>query len=187
VIEKPNFFVFTGGPGVGKTTLLRRLEAMGEIVVEESARAVIREQVACGGPAVPWIDNQAFVDETAARDIATFDRMAGETRRVFFDRGIFDSYRANGSEPSAALVEAIRTRRYNASVFLFPPWREIYETDAERRQDWEVAEATFDKFLRILPEVSYSPTVVPKADVATRAAFVLERALSGKRGSPLPT
>ena len=45
MIYKPNFFVFTGGPGVGKTTLLRHLQASGERVVEETARAVIREQV----------------------------------------------------------------------------------------------------------------------------------------------
>jgi predicted ATPase len=173
LIEKPNFFVFTGGPGVGKTTLIRHLQALGESVVEENARAVIRENVESGGPAVPWIDNRAFVDETTARDIANFDRLADETRRVFFDRGITDNYRSNGSEPSAELIEALRTRRYSPKVFVFPPWREIYETDAERKQAWEVAEATFDKVLRVFSELGYSPVIVPRADVETRAAFVL--------------
>ena len=177
MIHKPNFFVFTGGPSVGKTTLLHHLQAMGETVVEESARAVIREQVASGGRAVPWIDNQAFADRTAERDIGNFDNLAHESGRIFFDRGICDSYRANGAEPSATLIEAIRTRRYNRKVFVFPPWREIYETDAERRQDWDEAEATFDKIKQILPELGYTPIVVPKADIATRAAFVLARAV----------
>ncbi|MGH6966752.1 MAG: AAA family ATPase [Phenylobacterium sp.] len=176
MIEKPNFFVLTGGPGVGKTSLLRHLQAAGEIAVEENARAVIRENMESGGPALPWIDNDAFVEQTAARDIANFDRLRGEARRVFFDRGIFDSYGANGAEPSAELIEAIRTRRYNRQVFVFPPWREIYETDAERKQDWDEAEATFGRVMRLLPELGYEPVVVPTGDLATRAAFVLARA-----------
>ena len=177
MIDKQNFFVFTGGPGVDKTTLLRHLQTSGERVVEESARAVIREQVESGGSAVPWLDNGAFVNQTSDRDIALFDSLAQPTGRIFFDRGIPDSYGANGAIPSQTLIEAIRTRRYKRQIFLFPPWREIYETDAERKQDWEEAEATFGKFLSVLPELGYDAVVVPKADVATRAAFVLARAV----------
>jgi len=161
---------------VGKTTLIRHLQAMGELVVEETARAVIREQVEAGGQGAPWLDNDLYVALCSARDVAIFDSMAAETRRVFFDRGIIDSYGANGSTPSPALVEAIRTRRYNSTVFLFPPWREIYETDAERRQGWDEAEATFGIIQGRLATLGYAPLVVPKASVAERAAFILEAA-----------
>nr|WP_255355327.1 MULTISPECIES: AAA family ATPase [unclassified Phenylobacterium] len=174
-MHKPNFFVLTGGPGVGKTTLIRHLQAMGERVVEETARAVIREQVAAGGDAVPWLDNDAFVARCVERDIAIFDALACETGRVFFDRGIIDSYGANGALPSPRVVEAVRTRRYNPRVFVFPPWREIYATDAERRQDWVEAEATFGIICARLPALGYEPVVVPKAGVEARAVFVLRR------------
>jgi predicted ATPase len=184
LIEKPNFFVFTGGPGVGKTTLLRHLQALGEIVVEETHRAVIREQVAAGGSAVPWIDRGAYARLTARRDIAIFERMAQETRRVFFDRGIMDSHGGDGVEPWPEIVEALRTRRYNRLVFVFPPWREIYETDAERRQDWPEAERTFETIIRMLQGLGYAPLVVPKGDVAARAAFVLEHALPPNLSPP---
>ena len=59
IVSKPNFFLFTGGPGVGKTTLLEHLRARGERCVEETHRRVIRQQVAAGGSAVPWRDAQA--------------------------------------------------------------------------------------------------------------------------------
>ena len=175
IITRPNFFVFSGGPGVGKTTLIRHLAGLGELTVEETARAIIREELAAGGQGVPWLDNDRYVRLTAARDTATFDRLADESRRVFFDRGIIDSYRANGAPATPQIVEAIRTRRYNPKVFVFPPWREIYQTDAERRQDWPAAATTFDRVLAQLAELDYSPVIVPIGDVASRAAFVLER------------
>ncbi|MBW8813984.1 MAG: AAA family ATPase [Caulobacterales bacterium] len=177
IVHKPNFFVLTGGGGTGKTTVLRQLQALGERVVEENIRAVIREQVAAGGQAVPWLDATACRDLTTARDIADFDRLASETGRVVFDRGLMDMYGANGVAPSPALAEAIRTRRYNTRVFVFPPWREIYQTDGERRQDWSQMQAVFDDVLRTLPELGYEPAVVPKGDVTARAAFILERAV----------
>ncbi len=176
MIHKSNFFVFTGGPGVGKTTLIRHLESLGERVVEETARAVIREQVERGGRGVPWIDRALYCDLCAARDIAAFDALAGETDGIFFDRGLTDSWRAEGVPPSPTLIEAVRTRRYCRRVFVFPPWREIYETDAERKQDWAEAEATFARVISGVQEMGYAPLVVPKSDVATRAAFVLAHA-----------
>lgn len=175
-MHKPNFFVFTGGGGTGKTALIEHLRATGERVVGENIRAVIREQVGTGGSAVPWIDPKGCCDLTTARDIADFDRLAAETRRVFFDRGLMDMYGTNGVPPSPALVEAIRTRRYNPRVFVFPPWREIYATDAERRQDWSEMEAVFAQIMRTLPELGYAPVVLPKASVEDRAAFVLAQA-----------
>jgi predicted ATPase len=177
ILSKPNFFVLTGGPGVGKTTLLDHLARLGEQVVSENARAVIRDELAAGGEGVPWRDNDRFVALTTARDIADFDGRAAETRRVFFDRATMDMYGANGAIPTPHLIEVIRTRRYNPRVFVLPPWREIYETDAERRQDWPEAQATFGQIIAMLPTLGYEPVVVPTGPVATRAAFLLAHAV----------
>jgi predicted ATPase len=179
MIDKPNFHVLTGGPGVGKTTLLRHLARLGELTVGENARAVIREEAKTGGQGLPWLDNERFVALTSARDVADFDARTDETRRVFFDRGLMDMVGCNGAVPSGALLEAVRTRRYNPTVFVFPPWREIYATDAERRQDWDEAERTFERVCTQLPTLGYEPLVVPIGTVEERAAFVLARAVSG--------
>ena len=54
MIYKPNFFIITGGPGVGKTTLLEVLAKQGFPYVPEVARKIIREQVSQNGDALPW-------------------------------------------------------------------------------------------------------------------------------------
>ncbi|MDB5477002.1 MAG: ATPase [Phenylobacterium sp.] len=168
MIEKPNFFVFTGGPGVGKTTLLRHLEALGERVVEESARAVIREDPGGRG-------GEAFFRRIAERDIAAFERLRHDTGRVFFDRGLMDCYGADGVAPWPELEAALRTRRYNETVFAFPPWREIYTNDAERTQDWDHAERVFEIVMSLLPTLGYTPVIVPTGPVEDRARFVLDQ------------
>jgi predicted ATPase len=183
LIHKPNFFLFTGGPGVGKTTLIRHLEATGECVVEETHRAVIAEQAAAGSRAVPWDDYAACCELCVRRDLEKFDAMAVESGRVFFDRGTLDGFDPRWDAPRA-LIAAAEQRRYNAQVFVFPPWREIYETDSERRQDWVEAEATFGRILAGLERFGYEPLVVPKGDLEARAAFVLEHALRAAASPP---
>ena len=175
MIDKRNFFLLTGGPGVGKTKLLRCLEARGERVVEETHRAVIAEQAALGTRAVPWDDHAAYCELCVRRDVEKFDALAAETGRVFFDRGIPDGFSPRWTPPPD-LRAAAQGRRYNPRVFVFPPWREIYETDAERRQNWAEAEATFPRILAGLERFGYEALIVPPGPIEARAAFVLEAA-----------
>lgn len=183
MIHKPNFFVFTGGPGVGKTSLLRYLQDAGETVVEETHRAVIAEQVAAGARSVPWDDFAACCEICVRRDVGKFDALAAEASRVFFDRGMLDGFDPRWAAPPD-LEAAVRERRYNRQVFVFPPWREIYETDAERRQDWAEAQATFPRILDVVARFGYAPVVVPPATLAERADFVLQHALRSTPAGP---
>nr|WP_305049673.1 AAA family ATPase [Elizabethkingia bruuniana] len=53
-MEESKLFVITGGPGVGKTTLIKVLEKQGFVVIMEEARRIIQEQLQMKGEGLPW-------------------------------------------------------------------------------------------------------------------------------------
>jgi predicted ATPase len=162
-----HFYAVTGGPGAGKTTLLRHLASLGCKVAPESARAVIQ---ACGGRPAP----ERFCELILARDVATYRAASGFT---FFDRSLVDAwatFRAYGLPPSPAAAGAVRTHRYAPRAFIAPPWKAIYVQDAERDQTWAQAVASHDACAEAYLAWGYELVELPRADVETRAAFVLD-------------
>src|SRR5258708_6909424 len=90
----PPFYVITGGPGSGKTTVLAELGRRGHICIPEDARALIQEQVAGTGSALPWSDAPRFAELLMQRSISTWNRFASAppAASVYFDRGIGDAF-----------------------------------------------------------------------------------------------
>ncbi|MDT0419329.1 AAA family ATPase [Streptomyces sp. DSM 41982] len=167
----------TGGPGAGKTTLLDALARRGHPITAEAGRAIIREQRACGGDALPWADRARFAELMVARDAATY---AGADRAgppVFFDRGLPDTIgylRLEGLSVPPALPRAARALPYHPRVLLAPFWPDIYRLDEERAQTPAVARRTGEMIAAVYEEYGYEVVPLPCVDVAGRVAFVEE-------------
>ncbi|MDO8840598.1 MAG: AAA family ATPase [Parvibaculum sp.] len=177
-IEKPNFHVVTGGPGAGKTTLIEALSARGFGSVEEAGRRIIREQARTGGNATHDGDRLAFRALMLTHAIDAYHAAKGMQRPVFFDRGLPDLVgysRLIGAEVPPRLEEAVARHRYNGTVFIAPPWAEIYGNDAERKQDFAEAAATHDAIRAAYQKAGYTLAELPKASVEVRVRFVLAR------------
>ena len=144
--------------------------------VPEAARRIIQEQVRSGGDAVPWLHMERYSTLMLQNSIGDYLMHASATSVTFFDRGILDSithFRIAGlSLPNEALLLAQRYR-YNPSVFLFPPWEEIYHTDSERKQSFEESVATYRVIQEVYIEYGYRLLEVPVASVPERADFIL--------------
>jgi predicted ATPase len=59
-LDSNRLFVITGGPGSGKSALVDALLQRGICTMPEAGRAIIQDQVAIGGEALPWSDRRAF-------------------------------------------------------------------------------------------------------------------------------
>jgi len=168
--------VISGGPGAGKTTVIEELRRLGFACVAEVARQIIQEQVRESGAALPWADRELYTRLMLERSIASYRAHASASRPTFFDRGIPDTLgyaRLIGLEQDAPIREACQIFRYAKRVFLAPPWKEIYGTDAERKQDFAEAERTFDVIRQTYSECGYEIVELPKTSTRERAKFIL--------------
>ncbi len=173
------FIVISGGPGSGKSTLIDALEKQGFARTQEAGRAIIQEQAAIGGSALPWADRALFAELMLAWELRSY-RQAGEERHlVFFDRGVPDvlGYMKLTGLPAPAHVESASRRfRYNRKVFFLPPWPGIFRQDGERKQTFEEAERTYAAMIETYGGLGYEPAVVPVGTVEARLGFILSEA-----------
>ena len=171
----PLFFVLTGGPGSGKSSVLNELKNEGYAVVEESGRKVIQEQVVQDGEALPWKNKQKFRDLMVQEDIRKYQEAQKLDGIVLFDRGIPDSLGYSYLEeiPIDSSLEAIVGKYpYQPVVFMMPPWEEIYENDTERKQDFETSVETYEAMRAVYTGLGYMIMELPKVDIKERVKFV---------------
>jgi predicted ATPase len=175
--ERERFHVITGGPGSGKTSLIEALARAGYARTVEAGRAVIQDQLAIDGPALPWRDPLAFAELMLSWELRSY-RMAEEmTGPVFFDRGVTDlvGYLTLIGQPVPAHVaQAAERFRYNRRVFVAPPWPEIYTQDAERKQMPEEAVRTYEALVVAYSSRGYELVSLPLVSVEERVRFVLD-------------
>jgi predicted ATPase len=164
----------TGGPGAGKTTLLDELAAMGFAIVDDSARAIIAERRARGE--APRPDLPAFAREILRRDLVKYRAAERVASWVFFDRSVVDAIaflHEVSPLPERDLVEMLTAYRVHPTVFVLPPWQEIYTTDAERDQTFEDAQRVHAWVVQWYRSCGYLLHEVPRAPAPERAAHVL--------------
>jgi predicted ATPase len=178
------FFVLTGGPGSGKSTLIDALQQTGFSRTMEAGRGVIRDQVAIGGRAVPWSDHALFAELMLSWEMQSYRWATQQGGPVFFDRGVPDvmGYLRLMGLPVLNYVEkAIEIFRYNHRVFIAPPWEDIFQQDRERKQSFGEARRTYEALAATYIACGYELIELPRAPIAERVRFVVQ-----ETGVPMP-
>lgn len=158
--------------------LFAALAAGGLHSMPEGGRAIIQDQIAIGGRALPWADRAAFAELMLGWELRSHREALALQGPVIFDRGLPDvvGYLALCGLPVPGPVRrAAEVRRYSRQVFLAPYWPAIFAQDAERRQSPAEAEATCRAMKRVYHDLGYDIVELPLASVAERARFVRER------------
>ena len=166
--------VITGGPGAGKTTLIHALAAAGYPTVEESARAIIAERLARGESPRP--QQRAFALEILRRDKAKYRAASQHGSWTFFDRCVVEAIGyVHEVSPLAEskLSRLLESHAMHLTVFVLPPWPEIYRTDTERDQTFEEAARVYEGVKRWYTACGYRLHEVPPASAAERGAYIL--------------
>ncbi|SOC40929.1 predicted ATPase [Rhizobium subbaraonis] len=172
------FVLLSGCSGGGKSVLLSALRNRGFAAFEEPGRQVVREHLLIDGPALPWRDQALFAELCVSRAMQQMTAATESSGPVFFDRGIVDAvafFEYLGRDVPAHLERAARVLRYRRTVFVTPPWPQIFLADRERRHSYEEAVAQYDASIATFRRLDYQPLELPKTSVESRADFILGR------------
>ena len=177
-MTKHNFYVITGGPGGGKTSLMECLASKGYSYIPETAREIIKERLLQG--LSPRPNPKTFAEEIFTKDWVNFISNS-DSSILFFDRSFMDSACLLFDADAAAYNKIRNTHlknRYNNTVFIIPPWREIYRKDAERDQSFDDAIRIYERLEKWYREHGYDIVVVPKDTIENRVTFILGRVIN---------
>ncbi|SHH05202.1 AAA family ATPase [Pedobacter caeni] len=177
-IDRNNFFVITGGPGMGKTTLLEEMERRKYLCIPETGRQIIIDQLHTNGTALPWKSPLRFAELMFKQAKADFMDYPERNQPVLFDRGIPDIsgyLKLNNIQPPNEITNAAKYLRYHPIVFITPPWEEIYKNDSERKQSFAEAVRTYEMMADTYKKRGYQLLEIPKVTTLERADFMIEK------------
>jgi predicted ATPase len=162
--------VLSGASSGGKSTLLSELSYQGYAVSAEVCRAIIKEY----GDIDPLIRGEMIITRSIAAYHHAGKMNAVKDDVVFFDRSFLEVvsyFQSIGIHKYDYLIDDLR---FYHSIFLTPPWKEIFIQDNERKHSYEDAVKEYDQIIKFYPKHGYDMIEVPKISVKKRIEFVLD-------------
>lgn len=162
--------VITGGPSVGKTTIVNGLHSLGFTVLHEQATQIIKE-----GKYLPWVDRPSFQAEVLRRQLSQEEALGDSDALTFMDRGLFDgeAYYIFDEIEIPRVFNLYSGARYSL-VFLVEPL-DFFDQNDVRREDLNFT-MEISKILENCYKRRHLPVVrVPVMSPEERVSFVLSQ------------
>jgi len=166
-------FVLSGGPGVGKTTVINILKEKGYLVVPETARIIIEEEKIKDSDVLPWKDLFKFQEQVALRQLEEEEKI-NSNQAAFFDRSLIDGYAycVLGNVNIPQLITENAWGRYDLIFFLAPLSQ--YENDDVRYEDEEGARAVHLAIREAYDHFGYQVVDIPLLSPVERVDLILD-------------
>jgi predicted ATPase len=170
--------VIIGGPGTGKSSIIKGLAAKNFCCYPEISRELTHEAQRRGIEQLFLEDPLLFSQMLLDGRIKQFNSAHKESHQwVFIDRGIPDvvAYlNYIGDSFPEHFDHACRENVYT-KIFILPPWEEIYVSDNERYESFEQAKKIHKHLKDTYTNYGYSLIEVPKDSVDNRILYILDK------------
>lgn len=170
--------VITGGPGTGKTSILKLL-AKKFPVMKESARLVLARNKLFKGKDAKQAGGKKFQEAIWNLEVNHFAQgLMRKEKVVFYDRGFFDGFayaqlgHLNGLHKRVMQGKHIM---YDAVFLVNPLPQKYYSTDAKRKESYSEAKKIHALIASMYKKYGYKPITVPFNTVQNRARFIVQK------------
>jgi predicted ATPase len=172
--DATNWYVITGAPSCGKTTLIDLLSAEGLRIVPECARQIIEEEMSTGHSIAEIHEQARALQQRVLREQLRVEAALQPADTLFLDSATPSSlawYRCFGLDPNEALPYCFGYRY--ASVFVLEPLP--LRRDGIRFEDDTIASFLDAWIMHDYASLGYSVVRVPLMAPRERLSYVLER------------
>lgn len=178
-----NIFAISGGPCVGKTTIIKELGKLGFNIIPESARIVAENDERFKGKNIKEINMAEFQKEILNMQIKLHeDFLLRNSSFAFSDRGFGDTiayYKLNGLNFPGIKKDYVKNFRY-AGVFILEPLK-FYKTDGLRTETKEEQTKIHEEIEKSYGDLGYDLIKIPQMPIEGRIALILrfQKSLKG--------
>ncbi|NJB82866.1 AAA family ATPase [Wenyingzhuangia aestuarii] len=174
----PQKIVLTGAPGTGKSTIINLLRSKGYFCQEEISREIIKEAERMGSKKLFLSQPILFSKVVLGKRIIQYQQANNNTKEpCFFDRGIPDitAYLNKNRIPYEETFKQSTKKYTYDTIFVFPPWEQIYTTDSERFETFEEAKELHFAIVEEYKKTHQNIIVVPFGSPQERLNFILKK------------
>lgn len=166
------WYVITGGPCSGKTTMINELSKLGYHTVPELARVLIDREIKNGNPLEEIRRDESEFQKRVLLLKIEIENKVPKKKIVFFDRAIPDSiayYKILGINPKN-LIKTCKRKKYRKVFFLeqLP-----FEKDYARTENTEDANKLSKLLFECYSELGYEIVKIPVLPVKNRLKIIL--------------